>query len=278
MYNLPSQTQPVVHVQLLASGAKLPVKPKSADDAGFDVFTLDHGVIVPPMGNVLLSTGLRVDIPAGYCIQVNPRSGKASNHGLVVGARIIDSPYRGELKINLINLGKDPYEVSCHDPVAQLVILPCAGVMVQVDEISPVTERGSGGFGSTDRVLTEMSKDQAAKPVAKNDVSKLNDLMEDVLSRFLSTEWDEDPIVIINSVAGAIARGPKSSGFFEIVMTGLAKLRLLNVSPEVLRSHILNHLLTEFLDPREVESWAEDDLVPSDLAETILKPLLNRFK
>lgn len=230
------------------------------------------------MGNVLLSTGLRVDIPAGYCIQVNPRSGKASNHGLVVGARIIDSPYRGELKINLINLGKDPYEVSCHDPVAQLLILPCAGVMVQVDEISPVTERGLGGFGSTDRVLTEMSKDQATKPVAKNDVSKLNDLMEDVLSRFLSTEWDEDAVVIINSVAGAIARGPKSSGFFEIVMTGLAKLRLLNVSPEVLRGHILNHLLTEFLDPREIESWAEDDLVPSDLAETILKPLLNRFK
>ena len=67
----------------------LPVKPKSADDAGFDVFTLDHGVIVPPMGNVLLSTGLRVDIPAGYCIQVNPRSGKASNHGLVVAVGML---------------------------------------------------------------------------------------------------------------------------------------------------------------------------------------------
>ena len=115
---------PEIIVQRLDVNAKLPAKPKSLFDAGWDVYPLKRSVI-PKHGDALIGTGLKVKIPNGYCIQVNPRSGKAVKNKLVVGARVIDAPYRGELKIHIFNHSDEDYEVSPHDPIAQLLILPC---------------------------------------------------------------------------------------------------------------------------------------------------------
>ena len=139
---------PEIIVQRLDVNAKLPAKPKSLFDAGWDVYPLNRSVI-PKHGDALIGTGLKVKIPNGYCIQVNPRSGKAVKNKLVVGARVIDAPYRGELKIHIFNHSDEDYEVSPHDPIAQLLILPCAGIMHE-GFIDDTTERGEDGFGSTD--------------------------------------------------------------------------------------------------------------------------------
>lgn len=139
---------PEIIVQRLDVNAKLPAKPKSLFDAGWDVYPLKRSVI-PKHGDALIGTGLKVKIPNGYCIQVNPRSGKAVKNKLVVGARVIDAPYRGELKIHIFNHSDEDYEVSPHDPIAQLLILPCGGIMHE-GFIDDITERGEDGFGSTD--------------------------------------------------------------------------------------------------------------------------------
>ncbi len=139
---------PEIIVQRLDVNAKLPAKPKSLFDAGWDVYPLNRSVI-PKHGDALIGTGLKLKIPNGYCIQVNPRSGKAVKNKLVVGARVIDAPYRGELKIHIFNHSDEDYEVSPHDPIAQLLILPCAGIMHE-GVIDDITERGEDGFGSTD--------------------------------------------------------------------------------------------------------------------------------
>lgn len=139
---------PEIIVQRLDVNAKLPAKPKSLFDAGWDVYPLKRSVI-PKHGDALIGTGLKVKIPNGYCIQVNPRSGKAVKNKLVVGARVIDATYRGELKIHIFNHSDEDYEVSPHDPIAQLLILPCGGIMHE-GFIDDTTERGEDGFGSTD--------------------------------------------------------------------------------------------------------------------------------
>lgn len=168
---------PEVIVQRLDVNAKLPAKPKSLFDAGWDVYPLYRSVI-PKKGDGLIGTGLKLKIPNGYCIQVNPRSGKAVKNKLVVGARVIDAPYRGELKIHIFNHSDEDYEVSPHDPIAQLLILPCGGIMHE-GFIEDITERGEDGFGSTDGDLkyasmhaqplksqANMLKDTVAKQLA----------------------------------------------------------------------------------------------------------------
>lgn len=278
--------QPTVSVELLTSDAKLPVKPKSQDDAGFDVYVLNHGTIIPPRGSKLLDTGLRVSIPVGYCIQVNPRSGKASKNGLLVGARVIDSPYRGELKINIFNHSDEPYEVSRHDPIAQLLILPCAGVMVQVDSIDTATDRGQAGFGSTDGFLTKLSKENlpVAKAAAVSQDDELTDHMHyeaqlnGILTKLMSTQWDSNVQAIINAAAACSMRGAEVVDFYGTLCAALVKLKTLGVSPEVFKSHLINYVISELVDTRVVEAWTNDDLVPEDLKQNILIPILNVFK
>lgn len=159
--------QPTVIVEKLKPEATIPYKPKTQTDAGFDCYCLDHGKIIPPNGgSALLHTGLKVQIPEGYCIQVNPRSGMASKHGLVVGARIIDSAYRGELRINIINHGKEPFEVSRNLPLVQLLVLRCAANMVE-GVVNDITDRGEDGFGSTNGALIRESLDKDSDAMNK---------------------------------------------------------------------------------------------------------------
>lgn len=164
--------QPIVLVEKIDNKAILPCKPKSFFDAGWDVYSLER-VVIPAGGDALLSTGLRMAIPNGYCIQVNPRSGKATRDKLVIGARVIDAPYRGEVKIHIINFGKEEVEISPNDPCAQLLILRTAGVIVEGKIEDLDTERGADGFGSSNSALIKIAKEirEGGSPV-KEEIAK----------------------------------------------------------------------------------------------------------
>ena len=106
-------------------------------------------VVIQPGDRELISTGLTVELPEGYEMQVRPRSGLAIKHGVTVlnSPGTIDSDYRGTVGVILINHGKEPFTVNHGDRIAQAVIAPVA----QADEfeLELVKERGAGGFGST---------------------------------------------------------------------------------------------------------------------------------
>ncbi len=118
--------------------------------AGMDVVSAED-VVIAPGARHAVATGLAMAIPEGYEIQVRPRSGLALKHGITVPNTpgTIDSDYRGELKVILINLGDEPFTVQRGDRVAQLVLAPV--VQAAWDEVAELdaTERGAGGFGST---------------------------------------------------------------------------------------------------------------------------------
>jgi dUTP pyrophosphatase len=108
-------------------------------------------VIIEASGRHAVATGLSVAIPPGYEIQVRPRSGLALKHGISVPNTpgTIDSDYRGELKVILINHGPEPFPIHRGDRIAQLVLAPVT--LAEWDEVAELdeTERGAGGFGST---------------------------------------------------------------------------------------------------------------------------------
>ena len=125
----------------------------SAGAAGLDLSAcLPAGpVTVEPMAIVLIPTGLALAIAPGHEGQVRPRSGLAVKHGITVvnAPGTIDSDYRGELKVGLVNLSRNAFVVEHAMRVAQLVIAPVTSVEVRVVESLSETARGSGGFGST---------------------------------------------------------------------------------------------------------------------------------
>ena len=134
-----------VDIKIIANkGAVVPCY-KTAGAAGADVCALLGDKVVLKPG------GLFFEIPQGYEIQVRPRSGLAAKNGVTVlnTPGTIDSDYRGELKVILINLGDSDFEISSGDRIAQIVVAPVTlGNFIQVESISE-TERGTGGFGST---------------------------------------------------------------------------------------------------------------------------------
>ncbi|MCI7578035.1 MAG: dUTP diphosphatase [Spirochaetia bacterium] len=141
-----------VDIKIIANkGAVVPCY-KTAGAAGADVCALlDDKVVLKPGERTILPTGLFFEIPQGYEIQVRPRSGLAAKNGVTVlnTPGTIDSDYRGELKVILINLGDSDFEISSGDRIAQIVVAPVTlGNFIQVESISE-TERGTGGFGST---------------------------------------------------------------------------------------------------------------------------------
>jgi dUTP pyrophosphatase len=122
-------------------------------DAGLDLAACTR-VELGPGDRALVATGLAVAIPEGYAGFVQPRSGLAAEHGISIvnTPGLVDSGYRGELKINLLNTDRHrPFVVEPGMRIAQLVILPLPGVeLVEVDEL-PASERGVRGFGSSAR-------------------------------------------------------------------------------------------------------------------------------
>ena len=122
--------------------------------AGMDVLSAED-VTLAPGGRHAVATGLAMAIPPGFEIQVRPRSGLALKHGVTVPNTpgTIDSDYRGELKVIMINHGDAPFEIRRGDRVAQLVLAPVTRASwLPVDELDE-TARGQGGFGSTGGVV-----------------------------------------------------------------------------------------------------------------------------
>ena len=119
--------------------------------ANFPVAQREAGLTLAPMQRAVCPTGIRVAIPVGYEMQVRPRSGLATKHGITVPNTpgTIDSDYRGPLGVALINLGTEPYTVRHGDRVAQVVVAPVVQAGFAVVEGLDETVRGTGGFGST---------------------------------------------------------------------------------------------------------------------------------
>jgi dUTP pyrophosphatase len=131
-------------------GLELPAR-ATAGAAGYDVASAEPEFTIQPMERRLVRTGLALAIPAGYEAQVRPRSGLALKHGLTLPntPATIDSDYRGELLVAVINLGTEPVTVGRGTRIAQLVFQRVEDVRLEaVDELPP-SERGGGGFGST---------------------------------------------------------------------------------------------------------------------------------
>jgi dUTP pyrophosphatase len=119
-------------------------------DAGLDLAACDP-VVLEPGERAVVATGLAVEIPEGFAGFVQPRSGLAARHGIgIVNAPgLIDSGYRGEIHVVLLNTGRESFAVEAGMRIAQLVIAPVAAVrLVEVDELA-TSERGSRGFGSS---------------------------------------------------------------------------------------------------------------------------------
>jgi len=142
-----------VRIQRLAAARDLPLpSPASPGSAGFDLrAALPETAVLGPGERLLVPTGLILEIPAGWEGQVRPRSGLALRHGIgVVNAPgTIDSDYRGEVAVILINLGAAPFPIQRGDRIAQLVIAPVARVEWEEAESLDESERGAGGFGSS---------------------------------------------------------------------------------------------------------------------------------
>jgi dUTP pyrophosphatase len=153
---MPSSDAVAVKLKRLPHGEGLEL-PRYATDgaAGMDVLSAEDIVLEPGMRHAV-ATGLSLAIPPGYEIQVRPRSGLALKHGISVPNTpgTIDSDYRGELKVILINHGSEAFAIHRGDRVAQLVLAPVTRASWdEVDELD-ATERGEGGFGSTGGVIS----------------------------------------------------------------------------------------------------------------------------
>jgi len=144
-----------VAVMRLPHGAGLDLPAyATAGAAGMDVVSAED-VTIAPAARHAVATGLALAIPEGFEIQVRPRSGLALKHGITVPNTpgTIDSDYRGELKVILINHGTEPFEIRRGDRVAQLVLAPVTRAgWVEVSTLDE-TARGAGGFGSTGGVV-----------------------------------------------------------------------------------------------------------------------------
>jgi dUTP pyrophosphatase len=141
-----------LRVRRLDPDAKLPTRAHDGD-AGLDLYALE-GATLGPGERTSLGTGIAVEIPPGRAGLVLPRSGLAARHGiaLVNAPGLIDSGYRGEVRVLLLNTDRDqPCEIQRGDRIAQLVLVAVEALdLVVVDELE-LSERGGGGFGSSGR-------------------------------------------------------------------------------------------------------------------------------
>ena len=125
---------------------------QTAGSAGIDlVANLGQPITIQPLGRAIISTGLFMAIPQGMEGQVRPRSGLATKKGVTVinSPGTIDSDYRGEVMVGLVNLSNEPYTVNDGDRVAQLVISKFEALTIQKVDSLDETSRGHGGFGHT---------------------------------------------------------------------------------------------------------------------------------
>ena len=132
-----------------AEGLPLPAR-ATPGSAGYDIASADEGTLAP-MERKLFRTGFAIAVPEGFECQIRPRSGLALRHGISLPntPATIDSDYRGELMIMLVNLGGDPFEITRGMRIAQMVIARVEPATFRAVAELPETHRGEGGFGST---------------------------------------------------------------------------------------------------------------------------------
>ena len=143
-----------VRFRLTRPGAKAPFYATPGAAAADLCAVLDAPLTLPPMGRAMVPTGLAIQLPGPeYVALVCARSGLAVKHGLALsnGVGVIDSDYRGEIQVGLVNLGSETYTLQPGERLAQLMILPVVqAAFAQADTLDE-TDRGAGGFGSTGR-------------------------------------------------------------------------------------------------------------------------------
>ena len=134
-----------------AEGLPLPSQ-ATPGAAGYDIASAEEGRLAP-LERRLFRTGFAIAVPEGFECQIRPRSGLALRHGITLPNTLatIDSDYRGELMVMLVNLGADTFDITRGMRIAQMVIARVERVTFRAVEALPGTERGAGGFGSTGR-------------------------------------------------------------------------------------------------------------------------------
>ncbi|MFN2271434.1 MAG: dUTP diphosphatase [Anaerolineae bacterium] len=142
-----------VEVQVLshAEGLSLPTY-ATPGSAGMDLqAAVEEPLVLEPGQRYMVPTGLRIALPPGYEAQIRPRSGLAIKEGITVANApgTVDSDYRGEVKVGLVNLSDAPYTIRRGDRIAQMVVAPVTRVAWRPVPSLDETERGTGGFGST---------------------------------------------------------------------------------------------------------------------------------
>lgn len=133
------------------SGFELPAYQTDLS-AGMDVrAAISESIVLEPLQRALVPTGLYVELPRGFEMQVRPRSGLAAKHGITVlnSPGTVDADYRGEIKVILVNLSQEPFEIQPGERIAQVVVAEHQRVEWRSVEALSETERGQGGFGST---------------------------------------------------------------------------------------------------------------------------------
>lgn len=140
----------IININIKVEDKSLIPSYETLGSAGADLKSNEEGVLLPGERR-LVKTGVYIELPAGYEAQVRPRSGLALKHGIsmVNTPGTIDSDYRGEIGVILINHGQEPFEYKKGDRIAQLVIAQHSRAEFKITNSLSETERGSGGFGHT---------------------------------------------------------------------------------------------------------------------------------
>jgi dUTP pyrophosphatase len=142
-----------VEIQVLPHGKGLSLPAyATAGSAGMDLrAAVDEPIVLEPGKRALVPTGLRIALPEGYEAQIRPRSGLAIKEGITVANApgTVDSDYRGEVQVGLVNLSDRAYTIQRGDRIAQMVVAPVTRVAWQPVASLDETKRGAGGFGST---------------------------------------------------------------------------------------------------------------------------------
>ena len=145
--------KPTLQIKKLEHGADIPLPSYESETAsGMDLpAAILEDLILNPGRHLLVPTGLSISLPNGFEAQIRPRSGLAMRHGITVlnTPGTIDSDYRGEIQVILINHGRSPFAISRGMRIAQMVISPVTRVKIEEVSSLNVTRRGRGGFGST---------------------------------------------------------------------------------------------------------------------------------
>ncbi len=143
----------MVEIKLVTLSGNIPMY-ETDGAAGMDLkANLQEGIILNPGERKLVETGLFIELPKGYEAQIRARSGLAIKHGitLINSVGTIDSDYRGEIKVPLVNLGNEPFEIKDGERIAQMIIAKYENIDWKVVDSLTETERGMGGFGHTGR-------------------------------------------------------------------------------------------------------------------------------